>query len=242
MANNRDRAFDTRDDGILIENGAWFSSGVAAPIHTANNGDIYLRTGSGTEEFYRYEGGSWVLKKFDDNSVKVTSNDTTPDFLKNKLTTTDDGVHEFIEINDGGNETLEYVRYFGQSPTFSKNDPLASTTSSTYQQRLRLTLSSTVNSAVYLVMCNANVRNTNVGGAVQVRLQSDDTITHGEAKYYSGDSGGSNWFDDFIQFTCVDWFDGDGTSMDFDLDYRAQHGGTAYIQDARIIIWRLTKT
>ena len=42
--NDRDKAFEISDDGLLLEGGAHVSSGAADPTHLATNGDWYLQT------------------------------------------------------------------------------------------------------------------------------------------------------------------------------------------------------
>jgi len=98
MANNRAKAFEVDDDGIIINGGVWFSTGVAVPTHSAVNGDMYWRGGTGTEQLYRRESGVWVLKSFvgtggnfgneyQDAASEGVSSTGSPTF-QNKLTLT----------------------------------------------------------------------------------------------------------------------------------------------------------
>lgn len=50
MPHSRDKAFDVREDGLILENGVWVSSGVATPTFSANKGDLYFQT----------DGSRWV--------------------------------------------------------------------------------------------------------------------------------------------------------------------------------------
>lgn len=62
MAQNRDRAYEV-ENGLVIDEAGGLFSGTAVPTHSANNGDIYIR--SGTSEVYHRESGAWVLKRLD---------------------------------------------------------------------------------------------------------------------------------------------------------------------------------
>ena len=55
----RNRSFEVSDDGYLMENGIWISSGAAVPTHPANDGDRFFRTdGVG----YIRIGGVWITE------------------------------------------------------------------------------------------------------------------------------------------------------------------------------------
>jgi len=56
----RDKAWETSDDGILLTDGIWISSGSAAPTHAANNGDRFFQTSTGTG--YIRKAGVWVTE------------------------------------------------------------------------------------------------------------------------------------------------------------------------------------
>lgn len=56
MALERDRAFEVSDDGYLMENGVWISSGSAVPTHDANDGDRYFQDNG---QPWRRLGGVW---------------------------------------------------------------------------------------------------------------------------------------------------------------------------------------
>lgn len=61
----------------------------------------------------------------DDIKVKVSANDTTADFLKNKLVANEDGSIVFTEINDGLNETLKAQAFGDHKVKTTVNDVIA---------------------------------------------------------------------------------------------------------------------
>ena len=60
MALERDRAHES--DGLILDDGTYFSYGPNVPVHSAVEGDMFFRYG--VSELYRYESGAWVLKEF----------------------------------------------------------------------------------------------------------------------------------------------------------------------------------
>lgn len=61
MAIDRNDAFEIRETGVLLENGAHLSSGSASPTHTGLAGDIYFKTSDSTLWTLLANGSSWVL-------------------------------------------------------------------------------------------------------------------------------------------------------------------------------------
>lgn len=62
----RSLSYEVSDDGYLMENGVWISSGTIVPVHSGEAGDIYFRSGIGTEEQYKNTsdpspGTTWTL-------------------------------------------------------------------------------------------------------------------------------------------------------------------------------------
>ena len=86
----------TTQGDLLVENG---SNVVRLPV--GSNGQVLVaNSGEST-------GLEWVTAAFDSCEVKISSNDTTADFLVNKLTATTNTGLTLSEVNDGGNETLQ---------------------------------------------------------------------------------------------------------------------------------------
>lgn len=115
----------------------------------------------------------------------------------------------------------------------------STTTSSTYQQKVRLSVSS-LPLGNYILQWYAEGRNQNVGDAIEMRIQEDDSTTHAEVRFYTGDSGGTNWLDDFQPFSGHRLLESFSGSHDFDIDYRSISGGTAEFRRARITLWRIS--
>lgn len=57
---DRSKAYES--SGLVLDGGAYLSSGSAVPTHSANNGDWYFR--EGTLEIYTHNGTQWILRNF----------------------------------------------------------------------------------------------------------------------------------------------------------------------------------
>ena len=112
------------------------------------------------------------------------------------------------------------------------------TSSSTYQEKTSLSVS--VSAGDWMLMWYAEGRNQSVGDAIEIRIQQDNTTTHAENRFYSGDAGGVNWLEDFYPFTGHRILTLAEGSYDFDIDYRSVSGGTTEIRRARITLWRMS--
>jgi len=104
------KAFEISNDGLLVSkadgtDGVWFGGGDAAPTHSAVIGSIYLRTDG---DWYRQDGPGttdWAIVPISDELAKISTNDTTPGFLDDKVVV-GSGITKTI-LNPGANETLE---------------------------------------------------------------------------------------------------------------------------------------
>jgi hypothetical protein len=139
---------------------------------------------------------------------------------------------EVASVSAGGGEDNDYENGTSESQS--------STTSTTFQQKVRLTTTS-LSAGNYMLMWYAEGRNVDVADAIEMRIQEDDTSTHGQVRFYSGDAGfgGTNWLDDYQPFSGHIVLANFSGSHDFDIDYRSISGGTAEIRRARITIWRI---
>lgn len=61
MANDRDKAFEVSDNGLVFDGAAHVSSGSGVPSHTGLKGDRYFRTGTSEEYTLLADGSSWTL-------------------------------------------------------------------------------------------------------------------------------------------------------------------------------------
>ena len=114
----------------------------------------------------------------------------------------------------------------------------SSTSSTSYQLKVNLTTGS-LDLGNYMLMWYAEGRNVSENDAIEMRIQEDNTLTHGEVRFYSGDDGGTNWLEDFQPFSGHIILESYSGSYSFDLDYRSVSGNSTEIRRARITIWRL---
>lgn len=61
MAIDRELAFETSPNGVLLESGTHISSGTAIPTHSGLAGDLYMRTTDSTLWTLLADGLDWVL-------------------------------------------------------------------------------------------------------------------------------------------------------------------------------------
>ena len=113
---------------------------------------------------------------------------------------------------------------------YEEADSESSTTSTSYQQKLRLSVSN-ISAGTYKLKWDAEGRNSSA--AINMRLQQDDSTTHGEIRiYYQGST-------DYKTFAGLKELDLSAGSYTFDLDYNQTGGGTAYIRRARILLIKI---
>lgn len=106
-----------------------------------------------------------------------------------------------------------------------------STTSTAWQQKLRLTLNG-LESGTYIVQWYCELRHSNntASERAEMRVQVNDMTEIGYSLWPY------NIFEDSGGFAVNDLSAGDYT---IDLDFRQQNGGTAYIRRARLLLWRI---
>lgn len=106
-----------------------------------------------------------------------------------------------------------------------------STTSATWQQKLRLALTG-IPEGTYVVQWYCELRHSNntASERAEMRVEVDDTTEIGFSVW------AYNVFEDSGGFNVVDLSGGD---YNIDLDFRQQGGGTAYIRRARLLFWRI---
>lgn len=106
-----------------------------------------------------------------------------------------------------------------------------STTLTTWQQKLRLTANGLAEGK-YICQWYCELRHSNntLSERAEMQVEMNDSTQIGFAIW------GYNIFEDSGGFAIADLSAGDFT---FDLDWRAQVGGTAYIRRARLLLWRI---
>jgi hypothetical protein len=105
------------------------------------------------------------------------------------------------------------------------------TTETTYQQKLRLTLTD-IPAGKYIVQWYCELRHSNntASERAEMRVEVNDTTEIGFSLW------AYNIFEDSGGFAVTDLSAG---SYTIDLDWRQQGGGTAYIRRARLLFWRI---
>jgi hypothetical protein len=105
------------------------------------------------------------------------------------------------------------------------------TTESTYQQKLRLTLTD-IPAGKYIVQWYCELRHSNntASERAEMRVEVNDTTEIGFSIW------AYNVFEDSGGFAVTDLSAG---SYTIDLDWRQSGGGTAYIRRARLLFWRI---
>lgn len=124
---------------------------------------------------------------------------------------------------------------FGSELDNAASETESTTTSSTYQQKLRLTTGTLATSAVYRVGWFYEWRMGSTNNKFDGQVQLDDTTTIHEISSEPQDT--ANWHSEsgFYYVT------GANATVDIDLDYRSNAGGaTAYIRKARLEYWRIS--
>lgn len=106
-----------------------------------------------------------------------------------------------------------------------------STTEATWQQKLRLTLTS-IPAGKYIIQWYCELRHSNNTATERAEMQVEvnDTTQIGYSIWPY------NLFEDSGGFAVYDFSAG---SYTIDLDYQQQGGGTAYIRRARLLVWRI---
>jgi hypothetical protein len=134
-------------------------------------------------------------------------------------------------IRDIIDERVFLTGAMGLELTFEQSAGESSTTETTYQQKLRLTTPD-LPEGDYLIewYCEINHSNAAQGEYVDVRIELND----------SSELGYSAWpFPAWDEFSGMAFAEGISGVKTFDLDFRVQNGGTAYIRRARLLFRRI---
>ncbi len=111
------------------------------------------------------------------------------------------------------------------------------TTSTTFQQKLRLSVN--VPAGNYLVAWTCEAFPKYMGDGIKLQFEQDDTTLLGEGTIWCGDTGYANWFDNYDRWTGFRVLALNGLHT-FDIDYRSQRGVDVHIRRATITIWRVS--
>lgn len=113
----------------------------------------------------------------------------------------------------------------------NKSEGNDSTTETTYQQKLRLSMTG-IPLGTYVVQWYCELRHSNdvTGQYAEMRVEANDTTEIGSSTW------DLNRVEDVSGFNIVDLSAGDHF---IDIDYKVVGGGTAYIRRARLLFWRI---
>ena len=175
----------------------------------------------------------------DDDKVKVSANDTTPDFLDAKLVA---GTNiTLVENNDGGNETLTINASGGGGATFgsdyyyNEDSSTFNTSSSSYQEATSFTTPS-LEGGEYLIFWSFWIKTSNGNKAPHVRIHLDDTTV---LAAYDNKTPHANEFEPKTGF-CEITLTANTHDIDFDINASDPGNYTASIRDMRITLWKVT--
>lgn len=114
---------------------------------------------------------------------------------------------------------------------YNAEEGQSTTTATTWQQKVQLTTPS-LPAGTYMVQWYAEVRHSNstLNEYVEARCRANDTTELGFCAW------SFPVYDDFGGYRVAEL--GAGSQI-FDIDYRVQGAGTAYMRRARIMIWRI---
>jgi len=139
-----------------------------------------------------------------------------------------------VTVTDGGSGVATVTMIFGQFFSQSSDDSESTTTSTTFQQKLRHTVSGLV-AGTYRLSWYSEIRNNSTNNDVIFRVQQNDTTDLANVNIEAQDA--SSYFPNsgFVYLTLAA-----STTYNFDMDYRSEGGGTtAYIRSARFEFWRV---
>jgi hypothetical protein len=187
------------------------------------------------------------MAKFKKNNVELRDNQKLIfDSAKNKYMSYD-GVETYINTTLSGVEPTEdyhlttkvYVDSAASSSVFgsefqeSSSEGESSTTSQSFQQKLRLTTGN-LPSGKYRIGWYVETQTYDSSKTAHIRIQIDDTTTIGE-DITEPDSSVNYWSVNGFRYEILSGV------TDTDLDYRCyESSSTTYIRRARLEIWRVS--
>ncbi len=143
------------------------------------------------------------------------------------------------DSSDGfAKKKVTVVDFLPESPIFgtqfqqTKDDTESSTTSTTFQQKLRMTTTS-LPSGSYRIGFYLETRQSNSADAVEWQVELNDTTILATAEQEPDDPN------DLFSYGGHDYRTLSGVNT-IDIDWRQQRGSTAYIRRARLELWRVS--
>jgi hypothetical protein len=139
----------------------------------------------------------------------------------------------FRFFEEGIEKGLTAGGVFGNSWQYGANEGVSSTTSNSYQQKLRLTTPS-ISAGDYLIWWHALITTTLANKNFQARVQVDDTTTLSEVQYRNAIADHDYIFTGFQRVTLT------AASHDIDIDWSSSVSSETSIERARLAIWRVS--
>jgi hypothetical protein len=138
---------------------------------------------------------------------------------------------EDMEVTEDSTSQVSIKNVFGSEYQSAKDDTESSTTSSSFQQKLRLTTTD-LPEGDYIIHFYCETWQSNAADAVEWQVELNDTTVIATAEQEPDD------INDRFSYGGHDILTLSGVNT-FDIDWREQRGSTAYIRRARLVLWRV---
>jgi hypothetical protein len=136
-----------------------------------------------------------------------------------------------MEADDAGSGQVDIKNVFGSEFQQASSDTESSTTSATFQQKLRLT-TGTLPSGTYRIGFYCETWQSGLADLAEWQVELNDTTVLATGLNEPED-GDERWDHGGFVYQSL------SGSNTIDLDWRQQGGSTAYIRRARLEIWRV---
>lgn len=170
-------------------------------------------------EIAQWDGSAWVFTTPKQGTGVLLRGDVSPYFQTAASTP-----WVWDQADPGG--------YFGAELQWVESLTQSSTTSASWQEKLRLTTTS-LPAGDYILLFSAIIEGSLSSTFVEVRLEEDDTTSLAEAGIAPGPASSLVFSGHVVKSS----YSGVHT---FDIDWRrSSGGGQAYIESARLTLWRI---
>ena len=177
---------------------------------------------------------------FDFNEICVSED--LKIYINNSTFTINDGtddlnISDAIDYLECKSDELSYDDIGGLfSVQTLQSDAVSSTTSTTFQDKLEITIASADNpSGEYLIICNADFQSSNNNKQVACRLyDKTNSVAHSESVQQTNNN--TNWFS-FSNHESITY---DGLAdQSFAIQYRNVQGTTCNVRNCNMSLWRI---
>lgn len=143
-----------------------------------------------------------------------------------------------VEVTDAGEGQADVtVSNLPPTPVHGESDGTTSGTSSSWTQKLRVSASTAV--GTYKLEWYAEGQSTDDESSIGMRIQQDDTTTHGEVEHAPGMQRWGTVGEGFQSFSGFKVLSLTAGNYDFDIDYQSNGGGSVQIRRCRIVLTRV---